>query len=101
MGFKTFVYFLLFLLLFTSCTGGSSGLGGSNLGGGGPPPPGGITPPPETPPTLQGAAPPLDAGAVGPMTDYTKAVLILNCGQSSCLIKPDLPFQGEGDSDNE
>src|SRR5262245_1539632 len=95
MGLKTFVFFGLFLLLFTSCTGGSG------LGGGGSPPPGGITPPTEPPPTLQGAAPPLDAGAVGPMTDYTKAVLILNCGQSSCLIKPDLPFQGDGDSDNE
>src|SRR4030095_1575310 len=91
------LFFILLLLAASACTGPSSDL--NNVGGGGPllggiqdPPQGGLVPP-EIPSggSTQEAAPPLEAGAVGPLTDCSKAMLVLSCEGSLCLKKPKIP----------
>ena len=98
-------FLLLFasgLLVFTACSGASSVLDGGTFppGAAPTPPPGAITAPnnPSFTP-VAAVTPPLEAGAVGPMTDYSKAVLALNCGQSSCVITPpQIGGEDNGDS---
>src|SRR4029434_1742917 len=99
-------FLLLFasgLLAFTACSGASSVLDGGALPpGAAPTPPPATLTVPETPTAIglgTATALHMEAGAVGPMTDYSKAVLALNCGQSSCVITPpQIGGEDNGDS---